>query len=131
MGPSGTVCIDENTYFVVSKRKTTMAKKQVPFGVHERNRVRSSEPSVQEYVLVSPQAATIDDEAVNLGQLKSTLLSPIMANLIFKGFGNTDFQNVENGDYRIITNSSNELSVQYYTSGAWDSVNETILATPS
>jgi stress response protein SCP2 len=72
-----------------------------------------------------------DDDAVTVGQLKSTIASPIMANLTFKGFGNTDFQNVENGDYRIIANSSNELVTQYYTSGAWDSANETILATPS
>lgn len=65
-----------------------------------------------------------------LSELVSGPASEPRGSMIFKGFGNTG-ASVENGDYRIIPNSSNELVIQYYTSGAWDTNNETILATPS
>lgn len=49
---------------------------------------------------------------------------------IFKAVGNTASL-PEEGDYRTIVNTDGNLVIQYYTLGAWDTVNETILATPS
>lgn len=69
-----------------------------------------------------------DKEAVNLQTLRS--LSAVQDYVIVKGDGNS-LDSVQNGDYRITVNSSGDLVVQYRTSDAWDTDNETGLATPS
>lgn len=49
---------------------------------------------------------------------------------LYKGNGNTT-DSPENGDYRIVVNVDGDLVVQYRDNGAWDTDNETSLATPS
>jgi hypothetical protein len=64
------------------------------------------------------------DDVATVGQLVSSDGS------LIKGFGNTG-TSAEDGDYRLVTNSSNEFVSQFRVLGSWDTGNETILATPS
>lgn len=72
-----------------------------------------------------------DNEVVIVSQLNAAVENPISSRIIVKGFGNTDLTQAENGDYSLVTNSDNTFVIQFYTGGAWDTDNETELATPS
>jgi hypothetical protein len=69
-----------------------------------------------------------DKEAVNLQTLRS--LSALQNSLIIKGDGNS-LDSPQDGDYRITVNSGGDLVIQYRISNAWDTDNETGIATPS
>ena len=69
------------------------------------------------------------DDLTTLGQVQD-LISGISSGFLIKGFGNTG-SSAENGDYQIVTNSDNTCVLQFRKDGAWDTDNETELATPS
>jgi hypothetical protein len=69
------------------------------------------------------------NDLTTLGQVQD-LIASISSGFLIKGFGNT-LPTVENGDYQIVTNSDNTCVIQFRKADAWDTANETELATPS
>lgn len=52
------------------------------------------------------------------------------SSFLLKAPGNT-LSTPEDNDYLIVVNGSDEAVIQFRTGGAWDTANETTLATPS
>lgn len=54
----------------------------------------------------------------------------VVTAIVVKGNGNSG-SGEEDGDYRFIPNGDNQMTIQYMVDDAWDTENETIIATPS
>lgn len=75
--------------------------------------------------------AVQSDDLVTLGQVIELIAaSSGSGEFLIKGFGNT-LETVEDGDYRIVTNSDNTCVMQFRDSGVWDTDNETEIMTPT